>query len=160
MARIVLHAAMAQQGKELVFEIAPAVVHLLVADVSPYDRYLGWTDAERSVSLLPSKLRSHPPRGSTLELLDRLGQRNFRGQQKQEVDVVGGTTGLDQAEAFAFGDTAEVSIEAAPAVRSDQRPALLRAEDAVNEIARVGMSHGSTVPPGLSSLFACVPRAE
>jgi hypothetical protein len=29
-----------------------------------------------------------------------------------------------------------------------------------HEIARVGMSHGSTVPPGLASFLGCVPRAE
>ena len=92
---------------------------------------------------------------TALQLLHSRGE-GLRGRQdKQKMNMVGRPAGSHEREAFASRNAANVCVEVRFAVRRNQRLALFGAEDAVNEIARVCVSHGCAVPTGLQ--FYIVP---
>jgi hypothetical protein len=146
---IELHATVAEQSKEFLLEVTFPVVHLLIADISPHGRNLRRADAEGAVTLLPGKIRSHPSGRSSLKFLDCLGEGVVSREKKEEMKMIGRSPGLDETKAFIFSDAAEIVAERLTALWCEQRRTVFRAEDAVDEIVSVGMSHGSAVPPGL-----------
>src|ERR1039457_6698461 len=100
----------------------------LVLNVLLHNLNLRGTDAEGSVSLLPGKAISHPPGRASFELLNRVGQGTRRRQIKQQMNVIGRSTGGDQREALAARNAAQVGIEFGGACGRDQRAALFGAE--------------------------------
>ena len=130
-------------------------MNFLVFDVSNYGRNLAFRIRKRTVAFLPREALPHPMGRTALELLHGRGERLRSRQDKQEVNVVGRPAGGHESEAFASRNAANVCVEVRFAVRRNQRLALFGAEDAVNEIARIRMSHGCAVPTGLQ--FYIVP---
>ena len=114
---------------------------LLALNVLLHHWNLRRADAERAVSLLPGKSMPHPPGGTTFEFLNRLGQGVRRRQDKEQMKVIRRPAGGDQFEALAAGNADQVGMEFVCTGRWDERPAIFRAEDTMDEIARVCVRH-------------------
>jgi len=84
---------------------------------------------------------AHPPGRAAFELLHCVGKVNRRRQFKEEMNMVGCSTRGDERETFSARDGRKIDIELGGAGGGDEGAALFGAEDTVDEIARVRVSH-------------------
>jgi len=138
---VVLDSAIAEKNDKLLFKVAFAVMFLLALNVFFHNRNLRRANTERAVSFLPGKTMPHPPRGASLELLNGLGEGVGRRQDKEQMDVIRRSAGGDQREALAMGYAAQVGIKLGRTDCGNERAPIFRAENTMNEIARVCMRH-------------------
>lgn len=146
-----LDAAAAQKSGKLLFEVALAVMFLLVLNVTLDDFELGRADAECSIPFLPGKSAPHPLRGTSLELLDGVSQGAYRRHDKQEMNVIGRTAGGDKGQSFAACDATQIGIEFGSTSGGNEWTSFFGAEYAMNVDARVCVCH---FPPSLRDFNA------
>src|SRR5208283_3658682 len=107
---VVLDSAVAEEGREFLLERLLSMVYLLILDVPLHHGNLRRAYAERPIALLPREIRPHPMGGATFELLNSRGEGNLWRQRDEQVDVIRGAAGCNEAEALALCDAVEIGV--------------------------------------------------
>jgi len=142
------HPGLVQQRHVFALEAPPGMMRLLRLDVAPQVFNLRWTNADRSISILPRK--------TTLLLIQMAGRigleiphelRNCQAarKRKQHMDMVRGTADRKSVSFAISGDAAKVTPKLAGF--RDLWPAVFRAEDAVHQDFGVSVGHTDTLFP-------------
>lgn len=113
----------------------------LAVDVVRRRLALRLAHTERTIAFLPRKARHfvQPSRGISFELLHSFGQRNGRRQRDEQMQMIGSAASGQQRNVFLARDSADVLPE--PLRIGDEIGAVFGAEDAMHEVAGVGMRH-------------------
>ena len=113
---------------------------MLVGNVADDDIHLFGVDGECSVAILPVEvfqgiiLGLDPLGGIGFDLFYQIHERDFFGQQAQDVDVVGVAANDDGLAAQLVADAPQVAVQLLLIGRVDQVLAVLRAEDDVDVV--------------------------
>jgi hypothetical protein len=83
----------------------------------------------------------HPSGGASFEFLNSSGKGVRRRQDKEQVNVISRSTRGNKREALAAGNAAQVSMEFGCTGCGNEGAAIFRAENTMDEIARVRMRH-------------------
>jgi len=156
------------QRTELILKRNLAVMLLLRRDVFADLPDVRLAHGERAVSPLPEKIRIgralllHPHGGAVFHRFHQLGDGDGAGKIAQDVNVILDAVDEDRFAADALQDSGHVGVEpCAEAGVFEERHAVLRAENNVDDDAGEGLRHGGDccAPLGLCTFFVCDPRA-
>lgn len=112
----------AQQRSELFFKRVFLMMLSLFGDVPFHDFELRSAHGEDAVAFLPSEVSAEEARRVRLQFLDSSGGGQFRRNRDEQVNVVGRSAGLQQAEAEVASGPAHIGVKiVGPVERNEAR---------------------------------------